>query len=662
MLKLLLNHWHSHREPLPFVLTDDPLYCSHLTKSPFPEVYSVNRFNPIFEEDEEKVSNVSTPPPSVRRAPGDGHERSENEQFKTYPADRKTVKSIVKSKDPYASNFLLRKPISKPILNESAYSLNSHFKYYSPDSIFDTNSTRPLSLKRSSSEERREDETKSSDDTGYSSSGQFKSSATLESDGSVEIHPMSSDSDDCSHPEAVIVSADVHRVSTPDDVLVRSPSSESSANYSYTSYGSSPEPFDSLTMSSVTDTSVKDGEIRRPNSAVREKLQRLLEKGNPNSEDRKTIVNRDEMEMQKTKNDLMKSLTRALNNKVPKRDADEQMVTRVEDTNSKPLTIDRKSTSSSTSPKRLATNSDSSGITRQDESNSSSLSSFTKPKKLLLRNSKHTSEKELKSADDSSDSQKTHKCKICENAHRPLAFHQLLPGHWSYDNIYLPQMHSMICPCMHPHHGLSVPPSSDDDSFYPMFYHQNLSRVRHSWAPYTNGYGPHTESKGVSTSSKDNSKSNARYSPDGETDSSNTSSNLLKKSMSERRSLKEHKKCKCEHCLDMMVDKCPNAHHNCPCYCLDHRRVKFASDSDLSQHRHLQSFRMKSALANSDPINPALVMSLPHLNGHVPNKENTKDKGKPPPLIPRGLKEPIKVILLISFLYERFHKTNFTIC
>lgn len=656
MLKLLLSHWQSHREPLPFVLTDDPLYCSHITKSPFPEVYSVNRINPIFEEDEERASNLSIPPPShsVRKPSCNGP--FESEQFKTYPADRKAVKSKDR-KDPFKSNFLLRKPISKPILNESEYSLNSHFRFYSPDSILETNSNPALSLKRSLSEERREEESKSSDDTGYSSSGQFKSLTTLESDGSVEIHPMSSDSDDCSRPEAVIVSADVHRVSTPDDILVRSPSSGSSANYSYRSYGSSPEPFDSLTMSSITDVSSKDADIKRPNSVVREKLQKLLEKGNPSREDKKTIVNNDEMEILKTRHDLMKSLTRALNNKVPKRDPKEPVVTRSDDTNTKPSTIDRKSTSSSTSPKTILTNSDSTGVTRQDESNSSSLSSFTKVRKPHLhRNLKHSSEKELKSIGDSSDSQKTHKCKICENAHRPLAFHQLLPGHWSYDNVYLPQIHNVMCPCMHPHpHGLSVPPSSDDDVFYPMFYHQDLGRVRHSWAPYTNGHNHKTEDKGVSTSSKENSSSHTRYSPDGETDSSNTSSNKLKKSFSERRSLREPKKCKCEHCLDSDLDKSSNP-HDCTCYCLAHRRVKFASDSDISQHRHFQSFRLKDALANGEQINAALVMNLPHLNGHVPNKGNGKENGKSkktPTLIPRGLKEPVKVSikLILFFVY-----------
>lgn len=643
MLKLLLSHWQSHREPLPFVLTDDPLYCSHLTKSPFPEVYSVNRINPIFEDDEEKVPSNSSPPPSLKRKPG--KVRTENEQFKTYPEDRKAVK--LKNKDPFSSNFVLRKPISKPILNESEFSRNSHFRFYSPDSIFEAKSGRPLSLGRSLSDERREDDSKSSDDTGYSSSGQFKSSATLGSDGSVERHPMSSDSDDGSHPEAVIVSADVHRVSTPDDVLVRSASSESSANYSYRSYGSSPEPFDSLTMSSI-DSSINEREIRRPNSVVKEKLQRLLEKGNPSSDDRKLIVNNGELEMQRTKNDLMKSLTRALNNKVPKRDAvEQQVVTRSDDTNTKPLTIDRKSNSSSTAPKKLATSSDSSGITRQDESNSSSLSSYTKPRKQghQQRNSKHSSDKDLKSTEDSSDSQKTHKCKLCENAHRPLAFHQLLPGHWSYDNVYLPQMHGVMCSCMHPHHhGASVPPS-DDEVFYPMFYHQNLSRVRHSWAPYTNGHSHKTEDKGVSTSSKENS---SRYSPDGETDSSNASSSQLKKSLSERRSLREPKKCKCEHCSGMVMDKCPNP-HNCTCYCLSHRRVKFASDSDISQHKHLHSFRLKDALLNGDKINAALVMNLPHLNGHVAGKGNSGENGKskkPPSLIPRGLKEPIKVNMI----------------
>lgn len=648
MLKLLLSHWHAHREPLPFVLTDDPLYCSHLTKSPFPEVYSVNRINPIFEEDEEKGSNTSTPQAAVKRFPGDGY--SECEQFKTYPANRKVLRSK-HSRDTRISstnsNFVLKRPVQKTLSNETEYSSNSHFRYYSPDPIFDRNLNLPLSLKRSLSEEHREDETKSSDDTGYSSSGQFKSLTTLESDGSVETHPMSSDSDDCSRPEAVIVSADVHRVSTPDDVLVRSPSSESSANYSYRSYGSSPEPYDSLTMSSITDTSVKDIETRRPNSVVREKLQKLLEKGNPSAE---VAGNKHETEIQKTKNDLMKSLTRALNNKVPKRDNDDQVVTRSDDTSSKPLTLERRSTTSSTSPKTLAMSSESNGITRQDESNSSSLSSFTKTRKQQhsQRNSKRSSEKETKSAGDSSDSQATHKCKVCENAHRPLALHQLLPGHWSYDNIYLPQMHGMLCPCMHHHHGLSVPPSSDDDVFYPLYYHHDLSRLRHSWAPYTNMHGHKTENKGVSTSSKENNNSGPRYSPDGETDSSNTSSSQLKKSFSERRSLREPKKCKCEHCLDSALDKCSDD-NNCTCYCLSHRRVKFASDSDISQHRHFSSFRLKNSL-DSDPINPAIVMSLPHLSGHVANNGSSKDNGKSlkaPPLIPRGLKEPIKVCLTV---------------
>ncbi|XP_035206314.1 uncharacterized protein LOC118181311 [Stegodyphus dumicola] len=641
MLKLLLSHWQTHREPLNFVLTDDPLYCSHLTKSPFPEVYSVNRVNPIFEDDENETKNET---PTLR-------------------------------------------------------------------------------LKRSLSEERRENETRASDDTGYSSSGQFKSLTTADSltddVGSLEARHMSSDSDEYSHPEAVVVSADVHRVSYPEDVIVLSSSASSNSSHifsanSYSShYGgssdSSQEPFDSLTMSSLTDTSLREDrqksgstDAKRPNSLIKEKLQRLLERGNERSSetfldslDPKPSSAVADNEIEKTKMDLMKSLTRALNNKVPKREQvspsnSEEAVTRTDsalsDHHSQAKSVDRKSTSSTTSPKtpnsskKSPSRKDSNGVTRQDESSGSSSISFTKSRKYQLRSSKYQStEKESKrereSPRESSGSQQTHsshKCKLCENAHRPLAFHQLLPGHWSYDNVYLPQISGMCCPCMHHHHHNPLyQPSSDDDVFYPLYYHHDLARARHSWAPYStpknfldNNSKPHnrsSEDKGVSTSSKENlrNSSGPRYSPDGssrETDSSHIS-NRLKQSLSERRSLREPKKCKCEHCLASVLDKdtsnpsnFPN--HPCTCYCLSHRRVKFASDTDVSQHRHIHSAPMRvlkdgNKLANGDTINAAFVMNLPHLNGHALTNQGAKDNGlkskKAPPLIPRGLKEPIKM-------------------
>lgn len=620
MLKLLLSHWQAHREPLPFVLTDDPLYCSHLTKSPFPEVYSVNRVNPIFEDEE----------------------------------------------------------------NETKSEISS------------------IHLKRSLSEERRENETRSSDDTGYSSSSHFKSVTTADSltddVGSLEARHMSSDSDEFSQPEEVVVSVDVHRVSYPEDVIVLSSnSSNCSHTFSANSYSShcgessdtSQEPYDSLTMSSNAEEK-QNTEAKRPNSLIREKLQRLLEKGNEQSTE--TVLDSLEVkpsmdrEIEKTRNDLMKSLTRALNNKVPNKIDDNETVTRTdsaldEPPQAKPKSLDRKSNSSSTSPKTLyfSQNSppkDMNGVTRQDESSASSSISFTKPRKH--RNNKHSSEKESKrtsmtSNQESSDSKKSHdshKCKLCENANRPLAFHQLLPGHWSYDNVYLPQMSRMCCSCIHHHHGNSFLPSSDDDVFYPMYYPPDVARARHSWAPYTNSRvlldNPPkrkrpSEDKSYSTSQKESSQegSGTRYSPDGssrETDS--TDSNQLKKSLSERRSLREPKKCKCEHCLESALDK-NGIHpsnlgsHTCPCHCLSHRRVKFASDTDVSQHRHMHSVPIRlgkdgEKLVNGEPINAAFVMSLPHLNGHaLSNNQGIKENGlkskMAPPLIPRGLKEPIKM-------------------
>ncbi|GFT38523.1 uncharacterized protein NPIL_225071 [Nephila pilipes] len=620
MLKLLLSHWQAHREPLPFVLTDDPLYCSHLTKSPFPEVYSVNRVNPIFEDEE----------------------------------------------------------------NETKSEISS------------------IHLKRSLSEERRENETRASDDTGYSSSSHFKSVTTADSltddVGSLEARHMSSDSDEFSQPEEVVVSVDVHRVSYPEDVIVLSSnSSNCSHTFSANSYSShcgessdtSQDPYDSLTMSSNADDKQKT-EAKRPNSLIREKLQRLLEKGNDQSTE--TVLDSLEpkpsmdREIEKTRNDLMKSLTRALNNKVPNKIEDNEMVTRTDSAlddppQARPKSLDRKSNSSSTSPKTLyfsqtSSQKDTNGVTRQDESSGSSSISFAKPRKH--RNNKHSTEKESKrtsmtSNQESTDSKKSHeshKCKLCENANRPLAFHQLLPGHWSYDNVYLPQMSGMCCSCMHHRHGNSFLPSSDDDVFYPMYYPSDVARARHSWAPYTNSRvlldNPPkrkrpSEDKSFSTSQKENSRegSGTRYSPDGssrETDSSD--SNQLKKSLSERRSLREPKKCKCEHCLETAFDKngIPPSNlgsHTCPCHCLSHRRVKFASDTDVSQHRHMHSVPIRlgkdgEKLGNGEPINAAFVMSLPHLNGHaLSNNQAVKENGlkskMAPPLIPRGLKEPIKM-------------------
>ncbi|GFY17382.1 uncharacterized protein TNCV_657951 [Trichonephila clavipes] len=621
MLKLLLSHWQAHREPLPFVLTDDPLYCSHLTKSPFPEVYSVNRVNPIFEDEENETKNE--------------------------------ISSI--------------------------------------------------HLKRSLSEERRENETRASDDTGYSSSSHYKSVTTADSltddVGSLEARHMSSDSDEFSQPEEVVVSVDVHRVSYPEDVIVLSSnSSNCSHTFSANSYSShcgessdtSQDPYDSLTMSSNPEDKQKT-EAKKPNSLIREKLQRLLEKGNDQSTE--TVLDSLEAkppmdrEIEKSRNDLMKSLTRALNNKVPNKMDDSETVTRTDSAldelpQARPKSLDRKSNSSSTSPKTLyfsqsSSQKDTNGVTRQDESSASSSISFTKPRKH--RNNKHSSEKESKrtsmtSNQESSDSKKSHephKCKLCENANRPLAFHQLLPGHWSYDNVYLPQMSGMCCSCMHHRHGNSFLPSSDDDVFYPMYYPPDVARARHSWAPYTNSRilldnppkrkRPSEDKSSFSTTQKENSRegSGTRYSPDGssrETDSSD--SNQLKKSLSERRSLREPRKCKCEHCLESALDK-NGIHpsnlgsHTCPCHCLSHRRVKFASDTDVSQHRHMHSVPIRlgkdgEKLVNGEPINAAFVMSLPHLNGHaISNNQGIKENGQKskmaPPLIPRGLKEPIKM-------------------
>ncbi|KAF8778624.1 hypothetical protein HNY73_015327 [Argiope bruennichi] len=590
MLKLLLSHWQAHREPLPFVLTDDPLYCSHLTKSPFPEVYSVNRVNPIFEDDEiETKSEISS-----------------------------------------------------------------------------------IHLKRSLSEEQRENETRASDDTGYSSSTHFKSVTTADSltddVGSLEARHMSSDSDEYSQPEEVIVSVDVHRVSYPEDVIVLSSnSSNCSHTFSANSYSSnfeessdiSQEPYDSLTMSSTADERPKI-ETKRPNSLT--------------PSDAKPSVER---EMEKTKSDLMKSLTRVLNNKVPNRDERQETVTRtdsaLDDQHVRSKSLDRKSTSSSTSPKTLYFSQNSSqrnsGVTRQDESSNSSLISFTKPRKH--RSNKHSSEKESKrnsttsnqESFDTKKSHESHKCKLC-----------------------------MCCSCMH-HHVNSMIPSSDDDVFFPMYYHPpDVARARHSWAPYTNSRvlpdnlpkrKRSSEDKSASTTQKDNSRetSSTRYGSDGssrETDSSD--SNQLKKSLSERRSLREPKKCKCEHCLESALDK-NGVHpsqlgsHTCPCHCLSHRRVKFASDSDVSQHRHMHSvpFRIGKdgeKLINGDPINAAFVMSLPHLNGHALSsnqgvKENGLKSKMASPIIPRGLKEPVKMDELyrsypINFReWEAHYRRNF---
>ncbi|XP_054718987.1 uncharacterized protein LOC129228333 [Uloborus diversus] len=621
MLKLLLSHWQAHREPMPFVLTDDPLYCSHLTKSPFPEVYSVNRVNPIFEEDETQLEDKSPP-----------------------------------------SSYRLKRSISEEVERRAA----------------------------------------SSDDTGYSSSCQFKSLTTTTVDslsddvGSLEeSRRMSSDSDDCSHPEAVVVSADVHRVSYPEDVIVLSSNSSTdgsrrdfSANsyYGGSSDSSSQEPFDSLTMSSITDTSSnqKPSSSNSKRPAIKDKLQKLLERDNSSRLDETFLDSLDakppshsskDFEIEKTKSDLMKSLTRALSSKVPKRESssltngDVVMVTRT-DSALGGKSLDRKSISSSTSPKTLISK-EINGVTRQDESSGSSLSNFSKPRKHQHRGSKPSLEKESKrdstesskETSDTQDSHMTHKCKLCDNVNRPLAFHQLLPGHWSYDNVYLPQIPGMCCSCMHHHHN-PFPPSSDDDVFYPLYYHHDLARARHSWAPYTNSKNlldahpkrqKNNEDKRTSSSSKENNGSGTRYSPDGssrETDTSQTNSSNLKKSLSERRSLREPKKCKCEHCLASVLDNNSPQHlagHDCTCYCMSHRRVKFASDTDLSQHRHLHSgFRLPKD-GNGNPVSPAtFLVNLPHLNGHTMNKnQSVKENGlkskKAPPLIPRGLKEPVKM-------------------
>ncbi|XP_015927251.1 nucleolar protein dao-5 isoform X2 [Parasteatoda tepidariorum] len=611
MLKLLLGHWQAHREPLPFVLTDDPLYCSHLTKSPFPEVYSVNRVNPIFEDEEEDTKSVSS----------------------------------------------------------------------------------SIHLKRSLSEERRENETRASDDTGYSSCSHPKSLTTagsLTDDVvSLEARHMSSDSDECSQPEAVIVSADVHRVSYPEDVIVLSSSNSSncSQTFSANSYfggssESSQDPFDSLTMSSTVTENVTNNdylpkkEVKIPNSAVRERLQKLLERGNDRPEevflDSLEVKPPVEPDMEKTKTDLMKSLTRALNTKVPNRSSNlpqsNNSVTRTDsalDLNDKSL--DRRSTTSSTTPKTLnfSNKSTSNGVTRQDDSSGSSSSSYLKPRKYQQRATKHKDHKResTSSTQDSSDSKKSHKCKLCENVHRPLAFHQLLPGHWSYDNVYLPQIpRGMCCSCMHRH---SFPHSSDDDVFYPIYYPPDIARARHSWAPYPSSQmhldsaGKHhksSEDRSTSTSSKENSKDSPRYSPDGSSrEHESTDSGQLKKSLSERRSLREPKKCKCEHCLASVLDKDKShlASHSCPCCYIPHRRVKFASDTDLSQHKHIHPPPLRlgkdvDKLIKGEPINAAFVMNLPHLNSHVINggqitKENGSKNKKAPQIVPRGLKEPIKM-------------------
>ncbi|KAG8174089.1 hypothetical protein JTE90_027686, partial [Oedothorax gibbosus] len=242
-------------------------------------------------------------------------------------------------------------------------------------------------------------------------------------------------------------------------------------------------------------------------------------------------------------------------------------------------------------------------------------------------------------------------------------FHQLLPGHWSYDNVYLPHISGMCCSCVH--HSPSFPPSSDDDVFYPMYFPQDMARVRHSWAnPISRDFmtdkSPKrkrsTEDKTTSSNSKD--KNSPRYSPDGssrETSDSSTNSNQLKKSLVERRSLREPKKCKCEHCLASVLDKNRSHYggHTCPCHSLSDRRVKFASDTDVSHHKHMHSIPINlgkegSKLVNGEPINAAFVMNLPYLNGHaLSNNQESKDNGlkskKAPPLVPRGRKEPIKV-------------------
>lgn len=658
MLKLLLGHWQAHRQPLPFVLTDDPLYCSHLTKAPFPEVYSVNRVNPIFEDDE--------PPPSpipLKRSVSD--------------ETRYSIRRSNEAEEPF--------PLDRSLSDETRYSIKR--------SISDE--TR-YSLKRSLSEERRENETRSSDDTGYSSSGHLKSVTTADSlttDDAASLRHMSSDSEDYSQPEAVVVSVDVHRVSYPEDVIVLSTSSSPSRTFSANSISShySDSPYDSLTMSSNEDNRQKMNS-KKPNLAVREKLQRLLEKGTDRSSESfldslEAKTPAVEHEIEKTKGDLMQSLTRALSGRVPnnKEDSNEggETVTRTDsalDISQKSL--DLKSISSSTSPKTLyfSNSSITNGVTRQDESSPASSISFVKHKRP--RNSKHPAEKEskrgsLESSQESSDSKKSHKCKLCENAKRPLAFHQLLPGHWSYDNVYLPQISGMCCSCVH--HPPSFPPSSDDDVFYPLYYPQDVARARHSWANPTSKEflekvpkrKRSAEDKSTSTNKDKNQKvALPRYSPDGssrETTDSSTDSSQLKKSLSERRSLREPKKCKCEHCLASVLDKNRphQGSHTCPCHYLQHRRVKFASDTDVSQHKHMHSVPIhfgkdgKSKLANGETINAAFVMNLPHLNGHaLSNSQGGKVNGlkskKAPPLIPRGLKEPIKV----SSVFRRYLKVS----
>ncbi|XP_076335462.1 uncharacterized protein LOC143238804 [Tachypleus tridentatus] len=59
MLKHLMNHWKTHRQKSPYVVSDDPFCCTDLSLggSPDKNIYSVNRVNPIYQNSDSEESS-----------------------------------------------------------------------------------------------------------------------------------------------------------------------------------------------------------------------------------------------------------------------------------------------------------------------------------------------------------------------------------------------------------------------------------------------------------------------------------------------------------------------------------------------------------------------------------------------------------------------------
>lgn len=619
--------------------------------------------------------------------------------------------------------------------------------------------------KRTPSEEQRENETKSSDDTGYSS-GQRKAANSLTdlTDGGSFDNHMSSDSDDS--PEALVVSADVHRVSFPDDIIILSSSSTSyrsetlSSGESFDTRASFNEgQFNSLTSSNITDISRKqednmvgrnsrsgelrseaETEVKRPYSnerltLMRNKLQSLLQHGTQSADDdhddspdfRKAEENNHIDE--KSKDDLIRSLNRILN-KVPNStepsmrnspsyEADRN-VTRTDSSTDNLADLDKALESTVLSaidsptpqppplPKpNTPQNGGKSGVTRQDESSisSSNDSSVSEQKKYRHRHRHHERNKEhvhngsgfretngtgfretngsgfrekngtgFRESNGSGfretngsgfrETEQTHHkkhsppCKLCGVSQKSLNLHQFLPGHWSYDNIYLPQMPNVCYYCLHDR----LQPMSEEEIFHNM-YHNEKGKVRHSWAPQTS-YNFKQNQKDFRRTLPNEGTSDHRYSPDGsshdtaeeekERDVTSKDVGRVKIPHGERRSLRVPKKCKCDECLSSSLHDDMSSHMPlpyCTCHFLPHRKVKFASDSDLTRHSHdgegymesvSKSFR-ESSLKNLDD---KLHLSL-NSNFQLSKMPSDRDKIKSDKLgsqtLARGQREPVKV-------------------